>query len=123
MKLRSRDLGAWILLLALACLILSPLTPCYSIPRHVDPSQVSEELPLPTGLLKLYGEVVGALVKGNFTKADLNLRKLVEVYAPPNLRYVYDRFNELLRREEALLNLTASKLREASELLEGGELA
>ncbi len=91
-------------------------------PRHVDPSAVGEEGPSPLELLALYRAVVEAVTAGDYGEADLRLRETLRVYAPPNVRYVLDRFNDLLSQEVDLLNATHAGIELARALIDLGLL-
>jgi len=87
-------------------------------PRHVDPSAVSEEGPSPLELMALYRAVVEAVSAGDYEEADLRLREAIIVYAPPKVRYVFDRFNDLLSQEVDLLNATKDGIELARALMD-----
>ena len=84
-----------------------------SLPRHLDPHQISQELPARIELLVLYSSLVDAVYRGNFTSAHEHLKEIAGVYVPENVKYVYSRFNELLDKEIGKLNETKNYLDEA----------
>ncbi|MCD6312812.1 MAG: DUF4129 domain-containing protein [Thaumarchaeota archaeon] len=107
-----------VLLLMIALISSSIIVP--NLPRHLDPQQVEPELPSKLGLLTLYGSVIDSVVVGDFIGASEAMEDLLKIYVPENLRYIYDRFNELLDRELQKLNETNVQLNECeSELSEG----
>jgi len=106
----------------LLALISSPIMAA-NIPRHVNPQQVEPELPLDVGLLTVYGAVIDGAVSGDFNGSLHRLKELGRVYVPDNVKYVYDRFNELLDREIRMLNETRALLDDAENELMLGLIA
>ena len=90
--------------------------------RHVNPAEVQEEGPSALELLSLYRAAIEAVASENYAEASLKLGEAIEVYAPPNVRYVINRFNELMSREVDLLNATHDYLILAKTLLKLGLL-
>jgi len=102
--------------------LLSASVIASTLPRHLNPQQVEPELPSRFELLMLYGSIVDAVLGGNFTQASENIRELIRVYVPENIKYIYNRFNELLGDEVSKLNETNRLLNEAEEELSLGFL-
>ncbi|MEM4536226.1 MAG: DUF4129 domain-containing protein [Nitrososphaerota archaeon] len=99
---------------------LSASSLAVGLPRHLNPSEVPEELPLNVELLTIYSLIVDAVQRENFSLALKNIDELGRVYIPENLRYIYSRFNELLDREIKILNQTKISLDNAEyELFKG----
>lgn len=90
--------AAWLILSAIIILgILSPaITSIPKPPRHIDPSNAHEEGPSPTELLILYMSVADSISKYDFSSAKNNLSLISNVYVPENLKYIIDRFNNLI---------------------------
>ena len=93
-----------------------------NLPRHVNPQQISPELPSGLDLLLFYGSIVDAAVNRNFTYASERLQGLTFVHVPENIKYIYTRFNELLDKEISKLNETDRFLAEAERELSQGFL-
>jgi len=105
-----------LLVLVIAAALLASI-PASSLPRHVNPEDVQPEPPSKLGLLELYGLVVASASSENFTAASENLKSLLKIYVPENVKYIYNRFNELLDRELKKLNETLSRLKEAEDAI------
>ncbi len=108
---------AIIVLIALASVALAT----DFVPRHVDPSQVPEERPLPNLLLLLYASALENIASLDLEKAREALEKLGTAYIPSNLRYVFQRFNELLNQLVDNINKTDTLLSEARRALSIGD--
>ena len=92
------------------------------LPRHLNPHEVSEELPSSIELFTIYSLIVSAIRHENFSLALKDINELSRVYVPENARYVYSRFNELLDKEIRLLNQTKVCLDNAEYELAKGNL-
>ena len=110
-------------MIVLALIVLLATALIYpNLPRHLNPQQAKPETPSKLELLMIYGSIVDAAIGGNFTHALEKIDELHGVYVPENVRYVYDRFNELLDKEVSKLNQTRSFLNEAELELSRGFL-
>ncbi|MEM3070947.1 MAG: hypothetical protein QW638_08655 [Candidatus Bathyarchaeia archaeon] len=89
-------------------------------PRHVNPAELSEEIPTGMLLLTIYREIVEAAIMGNYTEAYSRLGEAYRVYVPEALRYILLRFHELLEGEVSLLNETDVQIELARALRELG---
>ncbi len=89
-------------------------------PRHVNPAEISEEIPPGLLLLTIYRGVVEAVSIGNYTEAISRLGEAYRVYVPEPLRYIMRRFHELLQVEVSLLNETGTHIELARGLIELG---
>jgi len=97
--------------------LLSTSIVASSLPRHLDPRQIPQELPARIELIMLYGSLIDAVYRGDFTGAQEHLREISGVYVPDNVKYIYSRFNELLDKEIDKLNETKNYLDEAERHL------
>ena len=109
------------IVLALIVLLATALT-YPNLPRHLNPQQAKPEMPSKLELLMIYGSIIDAAIGGNFTHAFEKIDELYGVYVPEHVRYVYDRFNELLDKEVSKLNQTRWFLNEAKLDLSRGFL-
>jgi hypothetical protein len=89
-------------------------------PRHVNPAEITEEAPPDLLLVTIYGGVVDAASKGNYTEAVSRLKEAYRVYAPEPLRFIINRFHELLSDEVSLLNQTDVQIELARIFIEQG---
>ena len=108
-----------IMVLALTALLATTLTYA-NLPRHLNPQQAEPETPSKLELLMIYGSIMDAAISRNFTHALEKINELYGVYIPENVRYVYDRFNELLSKEISKLNQTSIFLNETKLKLSQG---
>lgn len=92
-------------------------------PRHVNPNQLSEELPLPLLLLAIYRSVGESIASFDIASAKANITLAGQVYVPPNLRYILERFNNILNEIADRINSTKQLVEEARELVEKSEPA
>jgi len=72
----------------------------------VDPAQLEDENPLPSKLFLLYHFLIGSMAGEDFSGAEDWLKWALRVHAPPDTRFILDRFNQLLDVEIGELNLT-----------------
>lgn len=93
-----------------------------SLPRHLNPQEVPEELPLNIELLTIYSSIINAIRRGDFILALEDIYGLGDVYVPETLRYIYLRFNELLDKQVRILNQTKTSLDNAENELSQGLL-
>lgn len=102
---------------------LLPSIAGFPLPRHVDPAELREEPPLPSGFFLLYSEILGSLASEDWDHAVAELRRVIHLHAPPNLRFIISRLNELL--EEGAKDLSRVKLHvgNASILIERARLS
>jgi len=103
--------------------VFSPLVAGLPFPRHVDPAELREELPLPSGFFLLYSEILGSLASEDWDQVVAELGRVAHLHAPPDLRFIISRFNELL--EEGAEDLSRVKLHagNASVLIERARLS
>ncbi len=83
-------------------------------PRHKNPAQMKEESFFPIQLVSFYAEIVRLEVEGKWDLASLKLKKSPLTYVPENLRYTFNRLNELIEATGDKLE----KIRENIELSE-----
>ena len=110
-----------IIILALTALLATALT-YTNLPRHLNPQQAEPEMPSKLELLMIYGSIIDAAISQNFTYALEKIHELYGVYIPENVKYVYDRFNELLSKEVSKLDQTSIFLNETKLKLSQGLL-
>ena len=110
------------LTLIILVFVLAMSTVAPHLPRHLNPMQVSPELPSGISLLMLYGSVIDAAIKGDFTNVAQQLGYLMKVHVPEDVKYIYMRFNELLSDELNKLNQTSELLMDARIKLSHGFL-
>jgi len=101
---------------------LLPLVAGLPFPRHIDPVELREELPLPAGFFLLYSEILGSLALEDWDQVVAQLNRVAHLHAPPDIRFIISRFNELL--EEGAEDLSRVKLHvgNASVLIERASL-
>ncbi|MEM2452409.1 MAG: hypothetical protein QW481_05430 [Candidatus Methanomethylicia archaeon] len=77
-----------------------------NFPRHVDPSQVKEEIPSSIQLLNIYFSIGESLLNLDFKSASNNLKILRDAYIPRDILYIFSRFNNLLNETLNYMNVT-----------------
>jgi len=85
---------------------------------HVNPSTEASRLPPPKHLVQLILNPFAVMLGGNFSKVPLELRALELAYIPSNLRYIIDRFIQLMNDVSNHLD-SADKLMDNAEELIG----
>jgi len=102
---------------------LLPLVAGLRFPRHVDPAELREEPPLPSMFFLLYSRILGSLASEDWDRVVAELGEAIYLHAPPDLRFIISRFNELL--EEGAEDLSRVKLHagNASVLIERSRLS
>ena len=93
-------------ILSLTIIVLASLPIMQTIPRHVNPSELSEEYPEIIGLLSVYASIMDKALLEDFGGSLRNLNESMKIHVPRDVKYIYDRFNELLRDELDRLNYT-----------------
>ncbi len=94
---------------------LASLPIMQNMPRHVNPSEIPETSPNMVDLLSIYTIIIDRAVFEDYVESLRNLDESMKTYIPKDLKYIYDRFNELLRNEIDMLN-TTKKYIDATEL-------
>jgi len=92
------------------------------LPRHTNPSELQGENPSPIQLVTLYGLVINLAFSEKFNESMHTLYDVLKVYAPSNIKYVIERFNELLNQEITLLNKTKTHIILAAKEIDLGYL-
>jgi|GEM_PF-2385636 len=92
--------------LSLIAIMLASFPIMQNIPRHINPSELPEEYPSVIDLLSIYATIMDKALLEDFGESLRNLNELVEIHVPENVKYIYNRFNELLRDELDKLNST-----------------
>ena len=121
MKHKTSALTIALVAIILAYLIILATQPPPTIyRRHVDPNSETEKLPyqtyLTTSLLFTFDE----LVKGNFTGTIIKLKELNQTYVPTSLKYIFERFRQLMNELTVKLDDTSSQLDYAELLIYSG---
>lgn len=93
-------------ILSLTIIVLASLPIMQSMPRHVNPSELSEEYPGIVELLSIYAMIMDKALLEDFGGSLKNLNESMKIHVPRYVKYIYDRFNELLRDELERLNYT-----------------
>jgi hypothetical protein len=93
-------------ILSLTVMVLAPLSIMQGIPRHVNPNELPEEYPSIVDLLSIYATIMDKALLEDFGGSLRNLNESVKIHVPELVKYVYQRFNELLRDELNRLNST-----------------
>ncbi|RLF21446.1 MAG: hypothetical protein DRJ68_03485 [Thermoprotei archaeon] len=108
-------LSASVMMVLLIALLYTPVAKASSdeLPRHLNPEELSHELPSIPLLEDVFSKFVNSILVENFSEANLSLQVLARAYYPPNVKELADRFYSLLG------NLTV----ELSEVKEDIELA
>ncbi len=114
-------MNRWITAVLIALAVWSSVA-LVAIPRHVDPSQLPEEKPLPMALLELYLSLFTHIEKLSLENATELLKHIERSYVPPELRYIATRFNQLLRELVDKINATRIQLDEARRRLLLGDV-
>ena len=92
----------------LIVMMLASVSAMQNAPRHVNPSELPEEYPSVVDLLSMYTTIVDKALLENFGDSLRSLNESMKVHVPEHVRYIYERFNELLRDELNKLNSTRS---------------
>jgi len=111
-----------ILLLLSSVLVLTflPNVPVMTKPSfapHEDPTEAESSIDS-FSLLMYYSDVFMQMSQGQYENASMLVRSLKFAYAPEELRYIVQRYNDLMLELTQILNDTENLLREASALLE-----
>jgi len=106
-----------LLALAIALLLAATAAALPHIPRHVNPSRAREETPLGAALARLYASLFASIGRLNLENATRLLNTIEESYVPPELRYVFSRFNDLLHQLVSEINASRHLIEEARESL------
>jgi len=111
-----------ILVLAVASSLLIP----YLIPPathkliHVDPDSELSRLPLPKLLILLVLNPFTAIARGNFSGVQAELSILESAYIPSGLRFIVDRFVQLMNSIASHLDRADNLMDEAEALIDSG---
>lgn len=103
----------------LACFILFP-TPITLIRRHVNPSLEAERKPYSGFLTLLVLAPLKSLAVGNYSDTVKCLKTLMATYIPETLKFVINRFTQLLNQTANLLEKTENLLNMAENLIDVG---
>ena len=91
-----------------------------ALQRHINPTEAPEE-GLPGSLfLAIYRGAIDASIMGNYTEARSRLGEALKLYIPEALRYIIERFHQLLEETVSLLNMTHAEIEEAEANYELG---
>lgn len=89
-------------------------------PPHKDPRAGAAEFN-PISLLEYFGTIVGLLAQGNYGNAQDLSEQLQHANIPEDLRFIIERYSELLGSLRNELEFTESSLREASASIDRGD--
>jgi hypothetical protein len=90
---------------------------------HENPATAEESVDA-IGLLLFYGEVLEFLSSGDTTAVQkLLVEKFQHANVPPDIRFIVQRYNDLLRGLSSTLGSLQTELERASQLLSQGQLA
>jgi tetratricopeptide (TPR) repeat protein len=89
-------------------------------PPHKDPKAEAAEFN-PLSILEYFSAVVGLLAQGNYGNAQNLPEQLQHANIPEDLRFIIERYGELLGNLRNELDFTESSLREASVSLDRGD--
>jgi hypothetical protein len=89
-------------------------------PPHKDPKAQAAEFN-PISVLEYFGTIVGLLAQGNYGNAQNLPEQLQHANIPEDLRFIIDRYRELLGSLRNELDFTEISLRQASASLERGD--
>ena len=89
--------------------------------RHVDPNAEAERLPYPTYLTAFLLPAFDRLLEGNFTGTLHTLKEFNQTYVPPTLKYIFERFKQLMNDLTIKLDDTDSLLDYAELLIDSGK--
>lgn len=93
----------------------------FQFPRHVDPMELRDEAPASSVLFLLYSGILNSLAIEDWDKALADLREVVQAYAPADLRFIMERFNELIEDAANDLSQVKAYIDEAGSLIEGSQ--
>ena len=93
-------------ILSLVAIMLASSPIMQNITRHVNPSELPEEYPNVIDLLSIYATIIDKASLEDFGESLRNLNESMRIHVPEYVKYVYNRFNELLRDELNKLNST-----------------
>jgi hypothetical protein len=106
----------------LAFLLILTVLPTLAQPRHVNPEEVTSPSIDPQFLSSFYQLISSYIVSGNLTGSSDILNHLLNITAPPDIRYILSRFHELAYSENELLRAVYSNLKLARDLALRGDL-
>lgn len=95
-----------LIMLSLIVIMLVSSSIIQNIPRHVNPNELPEEYPNVMDLLSIYATIMDKALLEDFGESLRNLNESMKIHVPGNVKYIYERFNELLRDELNKLNST-----------------
>lgn len=90
-------------------------------PPHKDPNNVEGSEFNPITVLEYFGTVISLLAQGNYGNAQDLPEQLQHANLPEDLRFIIERYGELLRNLRNELDFTKSSLDEASASLDRGD--
>ncbi|MBC7090494.1 MAG: hypothetical protein H5T50_01070 [Nitrososphaeria archaeon] len=121
MKPKTFALTLAVIAIVLAYLIILAIQPYPTIfRRHVDPNSETEKLPYQTYLTTFLLFTFDELVKGNFTGTILKLKEFNQTYVPASLKYIFERFRQLMNDLTVKLDDTDIQLDYAESLIYSG---
>jgi hypothetical protein len=82
--------------ISLILMVLVSMPAIRSIPRHVDPSGIPDEYPNVIDLLSIYASMMDKVLLEDFRGSLEKLKESMRIHVPKDVKYIYDRFNELL---------------------------
>jgi hypothetical protein len=106
----------------LAFLLILTVLPTLAQPRHVNPEEVTSPSIDPQFLSSFYQLISSYIMSGNLTGSSDILNHLLNITAPPDIRYILSRFHELAYSENELLRAVYSNLKLARDLALRGDL-
>jgi hypothetical protein len=86
----------YLAMFSLTIVALVSLSITQNIARHVNPDELREDYPNIVELPSVYAIVMDKASRENFGDALRNLNVSMRIHVPRDIRYIYDRFNELL---------------------------
>ena len=104
---------------AIAYLLWLP-TPITPILRHVNPAAETEQKPYPNFLTPLVLDPLRSLAIGNYSETAGRIRNLIATYIPETLKFIINRFTQLLNQTANLLETTENLLKTAENLIDAG---
>lgn len=107
------------LLLSVIVLIHFWLAP-HILVRHVNPVFEVEQHPLPSFIVLLYLSTVDGIIEGDYKAVIKGLEALNSAYVPEGLKFIANRFHDLLNATWKLVNETRTLLDRAEALINLG---
>lgn len=92
-----------------------------SIPRHVNPANVPEEPLFGSYVALLYAKIFNSIGALNLSEAEHLRHVVAEIYLPQNIRYIFERLNEIIDEMINNINTTRCMLSQTRKFIDRGD--